>query len=407
MPQGKRVLLVVAGGIAAYKCLELVRRLKDRGITVRTILTKGGAEFVTPLALGAISGEPVHRELFSVTEENAIGHIQLARDTDLVVVAPATADLLAKMAIGLADDLATAVLLATRAPILIAPAMNPAMWAHAATQANVATLEARGLRRVGPEKGEMAEPNEPGWGRLAEPLAIVDAVEAMLGGSDQPLKGRRALVTSGPTHEAIDPVRYIANRSSGKQGHAIARALARLGAQTTLVSGPTSLPDPAGVTVVRVETAVEMRKACLAALPADVAVLAAAVADWRVATPASRKLKKDGGLPTLTLAANPDILTELANLGRRRPTLVVGFAAETENVVANAKKKRLAKGCDWIVANGVAEGSGVFGGEKNRVHLIAGTKVEDWPEMTKDAVAEKLAEAIARSFAKPARKTRS
>ncbi|MSO54022.1 MAG: bifunctional phosphopantothenoylcysteine decarboxylase/phosphopantothenate--cysteine ligase CoaBC [Rhodospirillales bacterium] len=406
MPQGKRVILVVAGGIAAYKCLELVRRLKDRGITVRTILTKGGAEFVTPLALGAISGEPVHRELFSVTEENAIGHIQLARDTDLVVVAPATADLLAKMAIGLADDLATAVLLATRAPILIAPAMNPAMWSHAATQANVATLEARGLRRVGPEKGEMAEPNEPGRGRLAEPLAIVAAIEAMLSGGNQPLKGRRALVTSGPTHEAIDPVRYIANRSSGKQGHAIARALARLGARTTLVSGPTSLPDPAGVTVVRVETALEMRKACLAALPADVAVLAAAVADWRVAIPASRKLKKDGGLPALTLAANPDILTELAKLGRRRPTLVVGFAAETENVVANAKKKRLAKGCDWIVANGVAEGSGVFGGEKNRVHLIAGTKTEDWPEMTKDAVADKLAEAIARSFAKPARKAR-
>ena len=406
MTQGKRALLVVAGGIAAYKCLELVRRLKDRGIAVRTILTKGGAEFVTPLALGAISGEPVHRELFSLAEENAVGHIQLARDTDVVVVAPATADLLAKMALGLADDLATTVLLATRAPILIAPAMNPSMWAHPATQAHVATLEARGVRRIGPEKGEMAEPNEPGWGRLAEPLAIVAAVEAILGG-DRPLKGRRALVTSGPTHEAIDPVRYIANRSSGKQGHAVARALARLGATTTLVSGPTALPDPPGVTVVRVETALEMRKACLAALPADIAVLAAAVADWRVATPASRKLKKEGGLPTLELAANPDILKELSGLGRRRPKLVVGFAAETENIVANAKKKRLAKGCDWIVANGVAEGSGVFGGEKNRVHLIAGTKAEAWPEMTKDAVATKLADVIAAALAKPARKKRS
>jgi len=396
---GKRILLIVAGGIAAYKSLELVRRLRERGAAVRALLTKAGAEFVTPLSLAALTEDKVYQDLFSLTDESEMGHIELSRAADLLVVAPATADLLAKMAAGLADDLASTALLATDKPVMVAPAMNLRMWLHPATSANVATLVARGVRVVGPGEGEMAC-GEFGPGRMAEPLEITAAIEAHFR-DRSPLRGRKALVTSGPTHEAIDPVRYIANRSSGKQGHAIAAALARLGAATTLVSGPTHEPDPPGVVVVRVEAARDMLAASTAALPVEVAVCAAAVSDWRPAGAAEQKLKKNGRSPELKLVENPDILASLSKAGNLRPRLVIGFAAETENVVAYAKAKRERKGCDWILANDVSPARGTFGGESNTIHLITAEASEAWPTMSKEQVAERLAERIVRFFGEP------
>ena len=394
---GRRLLLIISGGIAAYKSLELIRRLRDRGAKVRCVMTAAAQQFVTPLSVAALSEEKVYSELWSLTDESEMGHIRLTREADLVVVAPATADLLARMAAGLADDLASTTLLAADKPVLVAPAMNVMMWHHPATQANLALLEARGVRRVGPNAGPLAD-GETGMGRVAEPLEIVAAIEEFFAGA-APLRGRRALVTSGPTHEPIDPVRYIANRSSGKQGHAIAAALAGLGAETVLVTGPTREPDPPGARVVRVETAREMLAACEAALPADIAVCAAAVADWRTADAAEQKLKKDGKAPTLRLTENPDILATLAHAGERRPRLVVGFAAETQNIVEYAKAKRAKKGCDWILANDVSPGSGTFGGERNTIHLVDADGVEDWPAASKREVARRLAQRIAAHFA--------
>ena len=409
MLDGKRILLIVSGGIAAYKCLELIRRIRNRGGRVRCILTKAGAEFVTPLSLSAISEDRVFQGLFSLTDESEIGHIRLSREADLVVVAPASADILARMAAGLADDLATTALMATDKPVLVAPAMNVRMWEHPAARANLATLEARGVLRVGPAEGEMAERGESGMGRMAEPGEILEAIGSFFA-RDGRLQGRRALVTSGPTHEAIDPVRYLANRSSGKQGHAVAGALARLGAETTLVSGPTGEPDPADVRVVRVVSALDMLAACRDVLPVDVAVCAAAVADWRPDQPAAGKLKKGGAHgppPNLELVENPDILATISAVNKDRPRLVVGFAAETEAVVENAVVKLRAKGCDWIVANDVSAGAGTFGGGANTVHLVAAAKdkpgVEDWPTMSKRAVAERLATRIADTLEDSAR----
>ena len=393
MLQGKRILLIVAAGIAAYKSLELVRRLRERGVAVRAVLTRSGAQFVTPLSLSALTEDKVYGELFDLTDEQEMGHIQLSRDADLLVVAPATADLLAKMAGGLADDLASTALLATDKPVLAAPAMNVRMWEHPATQTNLATLRARGTLFVGPNEGPMAC-GEFGEGRMAEPAEIIEAIEAALAGGGR-LAGRRVLVTSGPTHEAIDPVRYIANRSSGKQGHAIAAALARLGAETHLVTGPVALPDPQGVKVTHVESAEEMLSACRASLPVDAAVCAAAVADWRVAEAAAQKMKKSGELPSLALTANPDILASLSESGNQRPRLVVGFAAETENLIENARAKLEKKVCDWILANDVSSATGTFGGAENEIHLVSAQGVEDWPRMTKEAVAQRLAERIA------------
>ena len=390
---GKRILLIIAGGIAAYKSLELIRRLRERAAAVRTILTKGGAEFVTPLAVSALTEDKVYQDLFSLTDESEMGHIELSRAADLLVVAPATADLMAKMAMGLADDLASTALLATDKPVMIAPAMNVRMWLHPATQANLRVLESRGVLRVGPNEGDMAC-GEYGPGRMAEPSEILAAIEAHFR-DRSPLSGRRALVTSGPTHEALDPVRYLANRSSGKQGHAIAAALARLGAATTLVTGPTHEPNPPGVAVVRTESARDMLAACLAALPADVAVCAAAVSDWRPADATEQKMKKNGKAPTLKMVENPDILATLSQAGNRRPRLVVGFAAETENVVAYAQAKRKKKGCDWMLANDVSPATGTFGGDANTIHLVSEQGVENWPTMTKPQVAARLAERIA------------
>jgi len=392
---GRRVLLVISGGIAAYKSLDLIRRLRERGCAVRCVLTKGGAQFVTPLSVAALSEDKVYQDIFSLTDESEMGHIRLSREADLVLVAPASADILAKMAAGLADNLATTLLLATDKPVMAAPAMNLRMWEHAATRANVETLRRRGVAFVGPVAGAMAC-GEWGLGRMAEVADILAAVEAFFGAGG-PLAGRRAVVTSGPTHEAIDPVRYIANRSSGKQGHAIAAALARLGAEVTLVTGPVDLPDPAGLRTVHVESAEQMLAACRAALPADIAVCAAAVADWRVAAQAAQKRKKEEGAPppVLELVPNPDILATLAGAGAERPALVVGFAAETEKVVEHALAKRARKGCDWIVANDVSAATGTFGGDANTVHLITDAGVEDWPRESKQAVAERLAARIA------------
>lgn len=397
----KRILLIIGGGIAAYKSLDLIRRLKERDYGVRAILTRAGAEFITPLSVSALSRERAFTDLFSLTDEADIGHIELSRSADLVVVAPATADLLAKMAGGHADDLASTALLATDKPVLVAPAMNPRMWQHPATRRNMALLEADGVAVVGPNEGAMAERGEFGPGRMAEPLEIVAAIERLLGGRDLPLAGRHVLVTSGPTHEPIDPVRYIANRSSGRQGHAIAAAAAAAGARVTLVSGPVSIAPPAGVTTVAVETAREMLAAVEAALPADAAVFAAAVADWRTAGEATQKMKKTGkGVPQLALVENPDILATIAQRTDGRPQLVVGFAAETENVVEHARQKRLRKGCDWIVANDVRPGTGVMGGRHNTVHLVTAEGVEDWPTMDKDEVARRLVARIAAALPK-------
>ena len=393
MLAGKRLLLVISGGIAAYKSLELIRRLRERGVSLRAILTAGGAQFVTPLSVAALSEGKVYQELFSLTDESEMGHIRLSREADLIVIAPASADLLAKMAQGFADDLATTTLLAADKTVLAAPAMNMMMWAHPATQANVAVLRSRGVRLVGPEAGDLAC-GEVGSGRMAEPAQILAAIEGYFG-AEAPLSGRRALVTSGPTFEAIDPVRFIGNRSSGKQGHAIAAALARRGASTVLVSGPTAEPDPAGVEVRRIQSAEEMLAACRQALPADIAVCAAAVADWRPAKAAAQKLKKTDQEPApIALQRNPDILATLAAAGNQRPRLVVGFAAETENLIANARKKLAAKGCDLIVANDVSTESGTFGGEQNTVHLVSPTGVDSWPRLSKHEVSERLIDAI-------------
>jgi phosphopantothenoylcysteine decarboxylase / phosphopantothenate---cysteine ligase len=397
--QGRRILLIVAGGIAAYKSLDLIRRLRERGAGVRVVMTKGAQQFITPLSAASLSAERVYTDLFSLTEESEMGHLRLAGEADLVVVAPATADLLAKMAAGFADDLASTALLATDKPILIAPAMNTRMWQNPATRANVAVLEQRGVQRIGPNAGPLAE-GETGPGRMAEPLEIVAAVQQLLGGGA--LKGRRAIVTSGPTHEAIDPVRYIANRSSGKQGHAIAAALARAGAATVLVSGPTALADPPGVTVVRVQSAREMLGACEQALPADIAVCAAAVADWRVEAAMQKLKKKNSSPPALKLVENPDILTSLSRPGNRRPRLVVGFAAETEGVVEHAREKRAKKGCDWILANDVSPAAGTFGGDANTVHVIDEAGVEDWPALSKREVADRLVQRVVLFFERKA-----
>ncbi|MDA0305634.1 MAG: bifunctional phosphopantothenoylcysteine decarboxylase/phosphopantothenate--cysteine ligase CoaBC [Proteobacteria bacterium] len=398
MLDGKKILLVVSGGIAAYKTPDLVRRLRQLGAGVRCVLTRGGAQFVTPLALGAVSEDTVYQEIFSLTDENEMGHIRLSREADLVLVAPATANILAKMTQGIADDLATTALLATDKPILVAPAMNVRMWENAATQHNIKTLAARGIGFIGPEEGDMAC-GEWGLGRMSEPEAIAAAIENFFR-RDLPLTGTRSLVTSGPTHEAIDPVRYIANRSSGKQGHAIAAALAGLGSQTTLVAGPGHQPDPKGVDVVKVETAVQMLEACRQALPVDVAVCAAAVSDWRVDTVAGGKIKKSGRkkTPALKLVENPDILASLSAPGNSRPRLVIGFAAETDDLLANATAKRAKKGCDWIIANDVSPQTGTFSGDNNTVHLITDKGVEDWPTLAKTDVAERLAGRIAETL---------
>lgn len=393
--QGKRVLLIIGGGIAAYKTLELIRRLRDRGVAVRAILTKAAQQFVTPLSVASLTADKAYDDLFSLKDETEMGHIRLTREADLVVVAPATADLMAKMAAGLADDLATAALLASDKPILIAPAMNLFMWRNPATQRSLRTLLGDGVLVVGPNEGALAD-GETGPGRLAEVPEIIAAIEAHFArGGRGPLAGRAALVTAGPTHEPIDPVRFIANRSSGKQGYAIAAALAELGARTSLVSGPVALDAPIGVVRENVETAEAMLAACEAALPVDVAVCAAAVADWRVEARANQKVKKSNGKVALNLVENKDILATLSRLTRARPRLVVGFAAETENLIANAQEKLAKKGCDWIVANDVSEGSGIMGGDATRVHLVTAAGVEDWEPASKREVAVRLARRIA------------
>ncbi|TDE39587.1 bifunctional phosphopantothenoylcysteine decarboxylase/phosphopantothenate--cysteine ligase CoaBC [Antarcticimicrobium sediminis] len=393
----KRILLIIGGGIAAYKSLELIRRLQERGAQVTPVLTRGGEQFVTPLSVSALAGHKVHRDLFDLTDEAEMGHIQLSRSADLVVVAPATADLMAKMAGGLADDLASTLLLATDTPVLLAPAMNVRMWAHPATARNRAQLEQDGITFVGPNDGAMAC-GEFGPGRMAEPAEIVAAVAAQFAAG--PLVGKRIIVTSGPTHEPIDPVRYIANRSSGAQGTAIAAALAALGAQVVFVTGPAEVAPPQGVEVVAVETAQQMLVAVEVALPADAGVFAAAVADWRVASASDRKLKKShDGLPKLEFAENPDILKTVSRMGAGRPGLVVGFAAETNDVIENATAKRARKGCDWIVANDVSPATGIMGGTENAVTLITDAGNEEWPRMGKAAVAERLAQRIAAALA--------
>jgi phosphopantothenoylcysteine decarboxylase/phosphopantothenate--cysteine ligase len=397
--------LIISGGIAAYKALDLIRRLKERHIRVRCVLTKAAQQFVTPLAASALSGERTYTDLFDASSEFDAGHIRLARDCDMIVVAPATADLISKMAHGAADDLASAILLATNRPILLAPAMNPMMWSNAATRRNVAQLERDGVTLVGPNAGEMAEAGEAGIGRMAEPSDIADAAERLLRPvAPRPLQGRRVLITAGPTHEPIDPVRYIANRSSGKQGFAIAAAAEAAGADVVLISGPVDLDDPGGVSVVHVESAREMLQKVEAALPADIAIFAAAVADWRVAQQGVQKLKKtEAGMPPLQLVENPDILATISKLKERRPPLVIGFAAETEHLIDNAKAKLKRKGCDWIVANDVSPSTGVMGGDRNTVHLLrrsgADIAVEAWPAMTKEQVAIELIGHIARDFA--------
>ncbi|TDI62192.1 MAG: bifunctional phosphopantothenoylcysteine decarboxylase/phosphopantothenate synthase [Alphaproteobacteria bacterium] len=424
MLENRRILLIIGGGIAAYKTLDLVRRLRQRGAQVRAILTRAGAEFVTPLSVSSLTGDKVYQDLFDLTEEAEIGHIQLSRDADLLVVAPATADLLAKMAAGLAGDLATTVLMATDKPVMIAPAMNVRMWQHPATRRNVATLLNDGVFCVGPNDGDMAC-GEYGPGRMAEPLEIVDAIVKHFSdgritpfpetdeqrstekshplANPRPLTNQRVLITAGPTHEPIDPVRYIANRSSGKQGFAMARAVAELGAETILVTGPVALADPPGIETIRVETAQEMLHACQSQLPVDVAICVAAVGDWRSRQKAPEKIKKTAGLPpTMSLTENPDILRELSERKNNRPKLVIGFAAETQDVVDQAKKKLKRKGCDWMIANDVSPETGIIGGEENAVHFIVGNivgntaryDVENWPRMTKDHVARKLARRI-------------
>lgn len=396
MSSGKRVLLIVSGGIAAYKVPMLIRALKGAGTDVRCILTRGGAKFVTPLTLASLSEDKVYEDIFSLTDEHEMGHIELSRSADLVVVAPATADILAKMRAGIADDLATTALLATDKTVMVAPAMNVRMWEHAATQANLAELAGRGIRVIGPDEGDMAC-GEHGMGRMAEPEAIAGAINDFFSAQGR-LTGKRALITSGPTHEPIDPVRFIGNRSSGRQGHAIARALVDHGAETVLISGPTQLADPVGAEVHHVQSADEMLKQCEAALPADILVCAAAVADWRVKNASDQKIKKNGAPPTLEMIENPDILATLSRDGNKRPALVVGFAAETSDIASRAQEKRARKNCDWILGNDVSTGSDTFGGADNTIHLIDSAGVEDWPTMSKDAVGTRLAGRIADYF---------
>jgi phosphopantothenoylcysteine decarboxylase/phosphopantothenate--cysteine ligase len=395
-----RVTLIIGGGIAAYKALDLIRRLKERGLHVRCVMTRAAQQFVTPLTASALADERCYTDLFDAQSEFDAGHIRLARDTDLIVVAPATADLMAKMAQGHADDLATAILLATNRPVLVAPAMNPLMWANAATKRNVAQLARDGVAFIGPNSGEMAEANEAGVGRMSEPTEIAMVAEAILRPPHTgPLAGKRILITAGPTHEPIDPVRYIANRSSGKQGFAIAASAAQAGADVTLISGPVDLDDPAGVRVIRVESARDMLAQVESALPVDIAIFAAAVADWRVANAGDQKIKKTAsGMPQLALVENPDILATISKLRQNRPQLVIGFAAETENLIDNATSKLKRKGCDWIVANDVSPASGVMGGDRNTVHILtldeATVAVDSWPVMTKEEVADALVEKI-------------
>ncbi len=398
MLDDKRILLIISGGIAAYKSLELIRRLREHGAKVRCALTNSAAKFITPLSVATLSEDRVYGELFSLTEESEIGHIKLSRDADLVVVAPATANILAKMAHGIADDLVTTLLLATDKDILVAPAMNVRMWQHAATQENIATLQARNIIFSGPIEGSMAC-GEYGLGKMIEPHQIYQEI-ARYFSAPGPLTGRRAIVTSGPTYEAIDPVRYIGNRSSGKQGHAIAAALSGMGADTVLVTGPTNQEDPRGVEIVRIESALEMHNAVLNLLPADIAVCAAAVADWRVAKITNSKIKKMNlsKPPHIELIENPDVLHELSAVGYKRPKLLVGFAAETEQIVKNAVKKRASKGCDWIIANNVSPATGTFGGDTNIIHLVTEDGTEDWPEMHKTEIANRLAKRIAEHF---------
>ncbi|MFD1198449.1 bifunctional phosphopantothenoylcysteine decarboxylase/phosphopantothenate--cysteine ligase CoaBC [Brucella gallinifaecis] len=395
--QGKRVLLIISGGIAAYKAPDLIRRLRERGAHVRPLMTLAAQQFVTPLTIGAVAADHVFTDLFSREDEQDIGHIRLARDADLIVVAPATAGIMAKMANGIADDLASAVLLARKIPVLVAPAMNPAMWDNPATRRNCLTLQKDGVHFTGPEKGEMAESGEAGTGRMSEPLAIVASIENLLAPQSKPLAGKVIVMTSGPTHEPIDPVRYIANRSSGKQGHAIAAALARLGATVHLVSGPVTIPDPQGVNVIHVETARQMQAAVEHHLPADAAVMVAAVADWRTVNASDQKIKKQPGegAPTLSMVENPDILAGVGH-SNNRPGLVVGFAAETQDVLVNAGRKLDKKGADWIVANDVS--GDVMGGDRNHVRILSRNGIEEWPEMSKEQVADKLAEKIAASL---------
>ncbi len=397
---GKHILLIISGGIAAYKSLDLIRRLKEHGAKVTPVMTRGAQEFVTPLAVGALSATHVFTELFSRQDEQDVGHIRLARDCDLILVAPATADLMAKMANGLADDLASTVLLATDRKVLVAPAMNPKMWTARATQRNISTLKADGISFIGPMAGEMAERGEAGLGRMAEPLQIVYAVEKLLDDGPKPLAGKKAIVTSGPTHEPIDPVRYIANRSSGKQGHAIAAALAELGAEVTLVSGPVTIADPAGVTTLHIERAEEMRDAVLSQLPAEIAVMVAAVADWRVATAVDQKIKKQPGdqPPALQMVENPDILKTVGHHAQR-PKIVVGFAAETQDVEVNGRAKLERKGADIIVANDVSAATGIMGGDRNSVKIISKTGIDAWPDLDKAEVARRLAALIAEKLA--------
>ena len=398
--KGKRILLIIGGGIAAYKVLDLIRRLKERGAQVRPVMTEAAQAFITPLSVGALAADHVYTDLFSREDEQDVGHIRLARDVDLIVVAPATADRMAQMVAGLGGDLAAAILLARKIPVLIAPAMNPAMWNNPATQRNVKLLHQDGVHFIGPERGEMAEKGEAGTGRMSEPLQIVAKIEQLLLPLQYlPLAGKKIIITSGPTHEPIDPVRYIANRSSGKQGHAIAAALARLGADVRLVAGPVTIPDPQGVTTIHVETARQMRDAVEAQLPADAAVMVAAVADWRTANAADQKIKKQAGeaAPSLQMVENPDILATIGHHAQR-PHFVVGFAAETQNVVDNARKKLDKKAADWIVANNVSfaeDGSSVMGGDHNQVLVVSRDGVDEWPLLNKDEVAQRLAEKIA------------
>ncbi len=397
MLENKHILLIVGGGIAAFKSLDLVRRLRERGAQVTPVLTKAGSEFVTPLSLAALSASKIYQDLFNLTDEAEMGHIELSRAADLIVVAPATADLMAKMAGGHANDLASTLLLATDNRVLIAPSMNVRMWTHPATQRNLATLQDDGVLVVGPNEGDMAC-GEYGPGRMAEVPEIIASIDASL--TDGPLSGKHVLVTSGPTHESIDPVRYIANRSSGAQGTAIAKALAALGADVTFVTGPADIAPPMDMTVVQVQTAQDMLEAVQAARPADAAVFAAAVADWHVANAGDSKIKKDGaGLPQLEFAENPDILATVSQMTKDRPKLVVGFAAETDDLIANATAKRLRKQCDWIVANDVSPETGIMGGSENAVTLISDQGAESWPRMTKDAVAATLAARIAEALA--------
>jgi len=414
MLSGKEIVLIISGGIAAYKSLDLIRRLKERGARVIPVMTRGAQEFITPLSVGALSAEKVFTNLFDREAEHDVGHIRLARDHDLILVAPVTADLMAKMAHGIADDLATAVLLATDRPVLMAPAMNPKMWQNPATQRNLAALKERGMAVCGPASGEMAEKGEAGVGRMSEPLDIIAAAESVL--RDQaaaagklPLAGQHVLITSGPTHEPIDPVRYIANRSSGKQGHALARAAYEAGARVTLVSGPVTLPDPANVTVISVESAAAMLAAVESHLPADIAIMAAAVADWRVASEGTQKIKKDGSgkPPALELAENPDILATVGHHPSLRPRLLIGFAAETQNLIDNARSKLERKRADWIVANDVSPETGIMGGDANTIRLVSRDGVEDWPEMSKAEVARQLIARAAEALADPSNQSGS